>query len=158
MRLYGEPFMFWRHLSEAKFVNGNYGAGLNTGAEAPGTTGIDAMNTFLPSAKLTGSTIAVGSPFDGKHYFLLSKINSIAGVGAFGASTNPLNASEAYSIDSKTDDGLPGSGTVFAVDATADLNSVNTWKTVSAVAGCVASSAYALTQNTQSCSLRIKFQ
>lgn len=162
--LLGEPFIFWRHLSEAKLIGGNYGAGLNTAAEATGTSGLDAMNTFLPAAKLTGSTIAVGSPLDGKNYFLLTRALSILGVGAFGTSENPLTASEAYLMDSKIDDGLPATGTVFAIDAISATNSSNglnapaTWKTVSAVAGCVASSAYALTQTTQSCSLRFKFQ
>ena len=163
-QLYGEPLMFWRHLSEAKLINGNYGAGLNAGAEATGTSGLDAMNKYLPAAKLTGSTIAVGSPLDGKNYFLLTKAIDIVGVGAFWTSENPLTASEAYLMDSKIDDGLPASGTVFAIDAISattssnGLNAPATWKTVSAVAGCVASSVYAVTQTTQSCSLRIKFQ
>ncbi len=157
MRLYGEPLMFWRHLGEANLINGNYGAGLNNAAEAA-VTGVDAVNAYLPYAKLTGSTIAVGSPIDGRNYFLLTKIGSLTGVGAFGASTNPLTAKESYDIDSKIDDGLPATGIVFAIDATAGLNTQVTWKTVSAVAGCVASSAYAVTQTTQSCSLRFRFQ
>jgi prepilin-type N-terminal cleavage/methylation domain-containing protein len=158
MRLYGEPFMFWRHLGEAALVNGSYGATLNTGAESGVVSGLDSVNKFLPAAKLTGSTIAVGSPLDGRNYFLIIKISTITGVGSFGVSTNPLTASEAYSIDSKTDDGLPATGVIFAVDGTGDFNSPTTWKTVSAVAGCVASLAYAVTQTTQSCSLRLKFQ
>lgn len=163
-QLYGEPFMFWRHLSDAGLVNGNYGSGLNSAAEAAGTSGLDAMNRFLPASKLTGSTIAVGSPLNGTNYFLLTKVTAIIGVGAFGTSENPLTASEAYLMDSKIDDGLPATGNVFAIDASATTLSSNglnlnpTWKTVSAVAGCVASSAYALTQTTQSCSLRFKFQ
>jgi prepilin-type N-terminal cleavage/methylation domain-containing protein len=160
----GEPFMFWRHLSEAGLVNGRYGAGLNISAEASGTTGLDAMNTYIPGAKLTGSTIAVGSPLNGTNYFLLTKVTSIIGVGAFGTSENPITASEAYLMDSKIDDGLPGTGVVFAIDgsgttlASNGLNIPTTWTTVSAVPGCVASSAYVLTETTQSCSLRFKFQ
>jgi prepilin-type N-terminal cleavage/methylation domain-containing protein len=157
MRLYGEPFIFWRHLSEANLINGNYGAGLNTAAEAT-ATGVDAVNAYLPPSKLTGSTIAVGSPLDGKNYFLLTKIGSMTGVGSFGLATNPLTASEAYSFDSKIDDGMPATGVIVAVNGAADLNASISWRTISAVAGCVASSAYALTQTTQSCSLRFKFQ
>jgi len=157
-QLYGEPYMFWRHLSEANLINGRYGFGLNGAAESPAMTGLDTINTYLPAAKLRGSTIAVGSPLNGINYFLLSKVTSTAGVGAFGTSENPLIAHEAYTIDSKIDDGMPATGSVFAIDGTANLNSPTTWKTVSAVAGCVASSAYAVTQTTESCSLRFKFQ
>ncbi len=155
--LYGEPLIFWRHLTQANLIRGRYGFGLNIAAEAA-VSGIDSVNTFLPAAKLTGSTIAVGSPLDGKNYFLLTKVSSIVGAGAFGTSENPLTAHEAYSMDSKIDDGLPAAGIVFAIDGTGNLNSRFTWTTVSAVGDCVVSSAYALTQNTQSCSLRIKFQ
>jgi len=156
--LYGEPLIFWRHLSDAQLINGKYGTALNSAAEAVGISGLDAMNTFLPAAKLLSSTIAAGSPRDGKNYFLLAKVLSTLGVGAFGPSENPLTAYEAFNMDSKIDDGLPGSGTIFAIDATIGLNSPTTWRTLSAVAGCVASSAYALAQTTQSCSLRFSFQ
>ena len=164
VNLYGEPFMFWRHLSDAKLIDGNYGENLNWAAETSAMSGVDTINAFLPTSKLTGSTIAVGSPLNGVNYFLLTKVTSIIGIGAFGTSENPLTAHEAYTIDSKIDDGLPATGTVFAIDAISAVNSStglnhpNTWKTVSAVAGCVASSAYVLTQTTPSCSLRFKFQ
>ncbi len=162
--LYGEPFMFWRHLSEANLINGRYGFGLNAAAEAVPMSGLDAINKFLPAAKLTGSTIAVGSPLNGINYFLMTKITSVNGVGAFGTSENPLTASEAYLMDSKIDDGLPAAGVVFAIDAISATNSSNglnapsTWKTVSADSGCIVSSVYAVTQTTPSCSLRFKFQ
>lgn len=158
--LYGEPFMFWRHLSEANLIQGRYGFGLNAAAEAPALSGLDAVNTYLPAAKISGSTIAVGSPLDGTNYFVLTRTLSTIGVGAFGTSENPLTASEAYLMDSKIDDGLPATGTVFAIDAVSSngLNLPATWKTVSPVAGCVVSSAYAISQSTQSCSLRFKFQ
>lgn len=158
MRLYGEPFMFWRHLGEAGLINGNYGAGLNTAAESGVVSSLEEVNKYIPAAKLTASTIAVGSPLDGRNYFLLIKMPTTTGVGAFGPSTNPLTAQEAYNMDSKIDDGLPTTGVVFAVDGTGDFNGTTPWKTVSADSGCVASSAYAITQTTQSCSLRFRFQ
>lgn len=156
--LYGEPLIFWRHLSDAQLISGRYGQALNSAAEAAGISGMDAMNTFLPAAKLTGSTIAVGSPRDGRNYFLLAKVTATLGVGAFGASENPLTAYEAYTMDSKIDDGLPATGSIFAIDATTGLNIPTTWRTVSANSSCVVSSAYAVSQSAQSCSLRFKFQ
>ena len=155
--LYGEPFIFWRHLSDAGLIDGNYGAGLNIAAES-GAQNSSTLNNFLPAAKLTGSTIEVNS-FDGKNYFLLASLNSIVGVGSHGTANNPLTAQESYKIDSKTDDGVPGSGKIVAIEVTGStLDNNPTWKTVSGLNTCVSSSAYSVNPgNTKACSLRFDF-
>lgn len=155
----GEPFMFWRQLSDAGMIDGSYGSFLNTAAEcAAGGT----PNSFFPQTKIGKAHIETNSPGNGVNYFVIANILTISscGVGGGGHNTNAnaLTAQEAYAIDSKIDNGFPASGVVFAINGSNDLNSYTTWTTVSAVAGCVASSAYALTQTTQSCSLRFKFQ
>jgi prepilin-type N-terminal cleavage/methylation domain-containing protein len=147
--LLGEPLMFWRQLSDANLIDGSYGKNLNIAAESTTTSSSD----YLPLAKIgKGATIEINSLSDMQNYFLLTK-RSLAPFAS-----NPLTASEAYSIDQKIDDGLPATGGIIAIDGTGNLDSGTTWTTVSAVSGCVASSAYAVTQTTQSCSLRFKFQ
>ena len=158
--LAGEPFMFWRHLSDSGLVNGAYGAKLNTAAEClAGGTAVD----FLPVSSVGQGYIEANSPGNGINYFLIANFTAFGGCGAGGGThstnRNTLTAIESYQIDSKIDDGLPASGTVFAINGTANLNLYASWTTVSAVAGCVSSGAYALNPGTtKDCSLRIKFQ
>jgi len=157
--LAGEPFMFWRQLSDAQIIDGAYGSLLNTAAEC-GTGGT--AENFFPASKIGKGYVEANTAGNGVNYFLIVNLTSLGGCGAGGGAhstnANALTAQEAYAIDSKIDNGLPGSGTVFAINGAANLNLYASWTTVSAVAGCVASSAYALTQTTQSCSLRFKFQ
>ena len=81
-----------------------------------------------------------------------------AATGEYAAGTNNLTAQEAYNIDKKVDDGLPATGSVFAISSVAALSTASTWTTVNAVADCVASSAYVLSPGTtQACSLRLRF-
>lgn len=159
--LAGEPFMFWRQLSDAQMIDGAFGSLLNTAAEC-GTAGATADN-FLPASKIGKSYIEANSPGNRINYFLIYNLTAISscGVGGGGHSTNAnaLTAQEAYAIDSKIDDGLPGSGTVIAINGAANLDLYASWTTVSAVATCVSSSAYAINPGTaKSCSLRFKFQ
>ncbi len=154
---FDEPLIFWRHLSDSKMIEGAYGGKLNTAAET--TTTI--VGDYMPPSKIgTNGSIEVNSVGTGTNYFLLVS-PTITGAGncCNGTSLNPLTAIEAYQIDNKTDDGLPGSGGVFAINGAGDLSLYTTWKTVSAVSGCVSSGVYALNPGTtQDCSLRFKFQ
>lgn len=151
-----ESLIFFRHLSEAQLIDGTYGSKLNTAAEATTTT----VSDYMPSSKIgTNGFFEVSSAGTGNNYLVLVT-PTISGAGncCNGASKNTITATEAHQIDSKIDDGLPGRGGVFAINGAGDLSLYATWTTVSAVAGCVVSSAYAVTQNTQDCSLRFKFQ
>lgn len=157
--LSAEPFLFFRQLTDANLIEGRYGRALNCGAES-GVIPASGVGAFLPPSKIgTNGFLEVNSPGDKKNYLILTTVNGFVGVGGIAAGNNPLTAHEAYQIDLKTDDGLPGSGAIIAIDGTQDLGAFATWRTVSAVAGCVASSAYDVNPGTtQNCSLRFKFQ
>jgi len=159
--LTGEPLIFWRQLSDAKLIDGAYGTSIQAaGTIAPGSVNtIGDVNQYLPPAKLgSGASIEANSAGDGNNYFMLMSVTSFWGYGGHNAGTNPLTAQEAYAIDTKMDDGLPATGNVIAINSINGLDNYSTWTTVSAVSGCVASSAYARTETTLSCSLRFKFQ
>ena len=167
--LNGEPLMFWRQLSDAKLVEGNYGSTINSAGEVAwnpavanncnDVSGQDVMNSYLPPAKLQTSTIEVNSPGDGQNYFLLTEIHCVSGAGSNGTSTNPLTAQESYKIDSKVDDGSPKSGNIFAIDGSQDLNGYLTWTRLSIITLCVNSNIYNVTQGVSpACSLRFKLQ
>jgi prepilin-type N-terminal cleavage/methylation domain-containing protein len=157
--LLGEPFMFFRQLSDANLIEGKYGMGLNCGAES-GVISASGVGAFLPSAKIgTNGYIEANSPGDKKNYFILTTVNGFVGAGGISVGNNPITANEAYQIDLKTDNGLPGTGNIIAIDGSQDLGAFATWNTVSSVTGCVSAGAYALDPGTtQSCSLRFKFQ
>lgn len=159
--LAGEPFMFWRQLSDAQMIDGNFGSVLNTAAEC-GTASTPA-DSFFPASKIGKGYVEANTPGDGKNYFMIANITGIGGCGAGGGThstmANALTAQEAYAIDSKIDDGLPGTGTVFAINGAGNLNTYAIWTTISAIATCVSSGAYAVNPGTaKSCSLRFKFQ
>jgi prepilin-type N-terminal cleavage/methylation domain-containing protein len=159
--LAGEPFMFWRQLSDAQLIDGSFGSLLNTAAEC-GTASTPA-SSFFPASKIGTGYVEANTAGDGKNYFIIANFTAIGGCGVGGGThstnANSLTAQEAYAIDSKIDDGLPASGTVFAINGTANLNLYASWTTVSAVATCVSSGAYAVNPGTtKSCSLRFKFQ
>ena len=144
--LSAEPFLFFRQLTDASLIEGKYGMGLNCGAES-GVIPASGVGAFLPAAKI------------GTNDFILTTINGFIGAAGVAAGANPITANEAYQIDLKTDNGLPDSGKIIAIDGSQDLSQFSTWTTVSAVAGCVSAGVYDLNPGTtQSCSLRFKFQ
>jgi prepilin-type N-terminal cleavage/methylation domain-containing protein len=174
----GEIAMFFLHLSQAHLIDGMYGAGgahvtlegatINGGSLAddiPGptadATGI-AVGELIPRAKLgNGNYFTIGS-VDGRNYFVLSGINEIDSAKDV-SSTNNLTPLQAYAIDEKMDDGKPGSGKVFALDAGNCAISTGggcgiTWP---ASNNCVNGSAYYTSDvyaTIQNCSLRFDFQ
>lgn len=164
--LRGEVLMFFRHLSEANLIDGNYAptgaaAGtMTTYAEPAAATSGSQMNGYFPIAKIgNGASIIVGSPTGIGNALVLSAPGSVDVNGVYSSSTNPLSAQDAYNMDSKIDNGLPGSGTVFAIDGTALDYQSPAWTTISAVGACISSGAYALNQGAvPACSLRFKLQ
>lgn len=156
----GEPVLFWWELSAAGLINGTYGSQATTsGALAANITSIALANAYMPPTKLgQNSSINVVS---GNHtnYFLISGFGSgtiTAATGAYADQTNPLTPFEAYSIDIKIDDGLPGSGSVQAMNTAVPL--VQTSITSPApVPACVTSAYYVRTGNLPACSLLISF-
>jgi prepilin-type N-terminal cleavage/methylation domain-containing protein len=122
----GENLQFWEDLNKASLIEGgfsNFAWTTTTPIWSPPTS--TPLATYLPDARIGGrNSIYVfsaghytSSPPDpwepaGMNYFGLGSISSLAWL--YGV--NPgITVQQAYSIDNKTDDGLPQTGRVVAV-------------------------------------------
>jgi len=115
----GEIAMFWSDLSNAGLIDQKF----DFAATASATTFIDITAGYYPKAKLGGSifasSMACGTWANcvyatGFNYFVISKISGYStGPIQIGGSPS-LTVQQAYSIDSKMDDGLPQTGNVTA--------------------------------------------
>jgi len=114
----GESHRFWQHLANAELISGSY-----TGTHSAGTCNGDGScnNTIgvnAPASKLSGagwsiSHLATAITSLTANYFPVKN----SGFFTFGAQANYTNRaaitpSEAWNIDTKTDDGKPGTGAV----------------------------------------------
>lgn len=112
----GEPILFWKHLSEAGLIAGNY---THTGI---GTAPYPAVGSGFPKSKIDGAgiMIAASGEFYGqtgnKHYFFTGVGDSPNGNcgGSWYGGTPFLKPEQVSTIDSKLDDGMPLSGMVQA--------------------------------------------
>lgn len=124
----GETSMFWVDLTTANglnvnLVDGSFSTASPT-ANPPGNVTGSALNDYFPSAKIGGGNSfyvysnTYSSGGNSINYFGLSAVTTIASslngcVWCIGS--NPgLTVKQAYDIDKKIDDGLPGTGTVLA--------------------------------------------
>lgn len=142
----GEIRNFWSHLSAAgkELISGTYSAT----ACSPCTAGID-----FPALKFgSGGWGVYGDTTAGSNYLYAGAASP--STAAATTMTNPFVPVDAYNIDAKVDDGLPGSG-----DVQAGGNVLTTFVTTLAPsATCVASSAYVMTTATAACGLRFTLQ
>ncbi len=171
----GEPPAFFRHMSDAGFMDGSYGSGsatantitASTGAVASSTNTTALVNNYIPPAKLgRGNSVTVGSA-SGVNYFVIAGITGLSTSGVYTeSSTGNLTPQEAYNIDKKVDDGIPSTGSIVALDPhTTSLDSTNVGFSTLAVAAtnanCVVggppTTGYVVSYTGQACSLRIKF-
>lgn len=116
----GEYFQFWRHLASAGLIEGTY-----TGLAGPTSSPWDSIiGSNVPRAKLSNAGWTAGNWYgsglryagDGSNFS-----GDYTNLFAFGATnsgtwtTNSvLKPEEAWNIDTKVDDGLPGVGRVLA--------------------------------------------
>jgi prepilin-type N-terminal cleavage/methylation domain-containing protein len=123
----GESAMFWRDLSFANMMDGNFATAtyLPPGADVIGS----AVDNYLPRAKIGGYMYVWsggwmnGGGRDGKNYLGISPVGLINTVGGINSSTNPLanapgaglRVEQAFAIDSKVDDGMPQAGKIMAM-------------------------------------------
>jgi prepilin-type N-terminal cleavage/methylation domain-containing protein len=117
----GEIATFWRDLSTANLIDGNFNTATTTAVTT--LTAADIPN-YLPKAKIGNNVVSVwGSgcsayglyfPSMGENFF---SISSVSGANAYRAMTarTGLSVQQAYNIDTKIDDGLPQLGSVLAV-------------------------------------------
>ena len=100
----GDIENIWLHLSIAALVPGTYSK--DSGANVD-------VGTHLPAIKLGNNGLMIYTDA-GKHYYYLGIADAASSnTIATAASLAPV---EAYGIDSKLDDGMPGSGTVLIYD------------------------------------------
>ena len=106
----GENTMFWRDLSQANLVPTAFST--TTGGAAANITAAN-MGTYLPEAKLRDTTFILPGTQLGRNFYYVGSLSS----GAAGAITSAVGLTplEAKSMDEKTDDGLPVTGTTTSV-------------------------------------------
>lgn len=97
----GEVLQFWHHLSAAELVGGSFNGTGGTGAAQLGTLGFS-----FPNAKLDRNGIGAFAS-GGKNYYQIGVVS-----GATYTIAPSLTPEEAFNLDSKIDDGRPGSGSV----------------------------------------------
>lgn len=165
--IYGEPIIFWRHLSEAKLIDGSYSMVTGTaagniddcGLVAVNATNVAEINAYLPPAKIgKGASITVGSKDHGPNYYALAGLNQTSSNWVFKNSTNVLTPQEAANIDIKMDDGNPSTGSVLADNAAFSMIKPMPGMIFTPKTTCVSSGAYVVSGTTSDCSLQIKFQ
>ena len=149
----GEVFLFWQHLANANLIEGAFNGIAGAADNAHHIAGVNAPRSKLDSG-CWGTTwwgTQSGSPsaFDGeyRHVIALGK----QGTGSFcGAQvgTEIMRAEEAWNIDTKLDDGRPGTGLVVAHKQTAKVNCTTSDNGATA--------EYALTNSAIGCTLIIR--
>lgn len=172
--LNGEVVAFFRHLSDAGLIDGSYAATVTTtgtittsgtlGAAITSGSGIDLL---LPAAKMRRGNYIIPASANSINYFIISGMSgvNINVGGVVTGETNNLTPIEAYAIDTKIDDGLPGSGSVWAINGG---SSVSTYATVSiptptggaagftaCIVNTVTPNTYNVQMNSPYCSLRL---
>jgi prepilin-type N-terminal cleavage/methylation domain-containing protein len=119
-----EASLIWKHLANAGMIEGSYTG--NAATNAGNTICISATSQFLggctvPASKLAGamwtsywlgSLTSASTYFDGQYGNAIF-ISGNGGVGAGGVSI--LKPEELWNIDTKLDDGLPGTGKLVGV-------------------------------------------
>jgi prepilin-type N-terminal cleavage/methylation domain-containing protein len=119
----GETLLFWTHLSQANLIAEKVTNAIDLTYACPAATAIDA--SVLPLAKLGGSNYFGVTSAAGFNYFLIGVSGTtVVTTGAYSAAKK-LTPLDAFSIDSKFDDGLAASGIVRAVVPGADPATVD---------------------------------
>jgi prepilin-type N-terminal cleavage/methylation domain-containing protein len=113
----GEIPVFWRHLSDANLVDGQFGTTGNAVPQATNgivTGAITNPTQSIPQGKLRGIAVTVMSSA-GTSYYALLPITGMDVSGNYTMGTAGVSPIEASNIDSKIDDGQPVTGSVLAL-------------------------------------------
>lgn len=117
----GETLAFWRHLSDAKMIDGNYGKDLDD----TGFVATNDMPSYMPLSKIGNTNYFFPCSFSesvdsfpnnlpGNYYYM---IGIAANFNGYVTATSPITA---QALDSKIDDGKPNTGRVMV--ASSDLD------------------------------------
>lgn len=160
---YAELTVFWRHLSEAQFIDGSYLSTTYAGTHGQflaNATTPDVIGTFFPRSKLDKNAYLIVNSYLGINYMTLVALNSINGTSGYSTfPSDPLYAADAYEIDSKIDDGMPNTGTINALRLALGNNQHSSaMRTLSTNSNCVSGGNYVRTNvSTSACSLSFRF-
>ena len=145
-----EYFYAFQHLSNAKLITGYFTGATGSGGSADGHPGtniplssVDDVGFFFDHPEFASGDVSGDALyFDGKYFHVLRMAAT-----TLAATTMPVTGfvtpKEAYELDAKYDDGMPGLGWINSPKSTALANCAD-----SATA---ATAAYAVTTNTKSC-------
>jgi prepilin-type N-terminal cleavage/methylation domain-containing protein len=164
----GETLSFWRHLSDANLLDGSLGT--NTAdAAIVATTGVVTSTVTIPArsvppTKTTPNNYFVVYSVSGINYFQTVPVMTIT-TTAYTYNNVALTPVQAYNMDIKLDDGLPGTGTVQAKQLTgvnqaasiASTSTVNTCTLGNAAATASYNRILTTGGNDGSCSLQFRF-
>jgi prepilin-type N-terminal cleavage/methylation domain-containing protein len=113
----GETLMFWVDLSTARLIDGGFNTATPNQQYISTLTSTPSLSAYFPAAKNgRGNYIYVysGGNLSGPNGFNYFGLSAITASGPNFLSTPALSVQEAYSIDTKVDDGLPQTGRVTA--------------------------------------------
>lgn len=118
-----ERVLFWRDLTEAQLIDGNfiYATGTTVGNPADGLTmPQDEIQRYIPKSKVNDNAyVAIAgqafSNLQAPNQFIVSKVLHFQRTGLFVLDNTTLSPLQIKSLDTKIDDGLPTQGRVKAV-------------------------------------------
>ena len=149
---YYERFRFWQHLANAGLIEGQYNGVTGSGSAYDATIGVNVPRSRIANAgfSMIGKGTAPGTDanffpgyFGNVFTFGAKRLNDIT--------VDPiLKPEEAWNIDTKLDDGIPGTGNVQAMISTSTITPGCTTTASSST------SAYALSSSTVLCDLMLK--
>jgi prepilin-type N-terminal cleavage/methylation domain-containing protein len=142
-----ERYLFWQHLALSGMIDGRF-----TGATADSSPLTRAVGFNLPKSALgnnnglepvwlSGSISSNPQFFDGSY-----------NVNVLVFTNNGLTPEEAWSIDTKIDDGVPATGAVFSLKAS------STWSPNCTTSDVVATAQYNLTLKSKACNVWMELQ
>ncbi len=167
----GEITLFWRHLSQAGLIDGNYtDDGMGTVAGVPGVAfPMSKMYKNWGIVVMSYDTYGNGAGQSNNYFYLGALASPGAPYGAYSGTSagnhyfgsSILSPLDALLIDQKIDDGMPLTGTVQARYGYYNVTANIVASTVGTTSGCIttdtpSTSQYAITNTTErDCSLEI---
>jgi prepilin-type N-terminal cleavage/methylation domain-containing protein len=142
----GETTLFWADLSAMGLIEGKFT--VTSGTADISLTTMPDISSLLPPAKIgrgnffyvyssSPNTTSTSWNIRVVNFFGISAVNLVAVNSNHGLmnSTAALTVNEAYSIDKKIDDGMPGSGRIQALYLNASIQEAPVWAAGGGVAG-----------------------
>ncbi len=111
--LSGEAGLFWRDLSTANLIDNSFVTA--TATAIPNFSTTSTLSLYLPQTKLNGQAYLYVNGAKGSNYLGMTGIKNVlnGSIDYFITPNTPaFTVEQAYAIDTKIDDGAPGSGSV----------------------------------------------